>query len=132
MLDIINDLPTMCDRQITIDLDELKDKRRGKMDERVYISIPFPRLQFRDRNGTEASYNFDPTGIEFALNITTKEFIERLEKVNPSVDGVGRYLKRYHSVRALLSVKYDVEKDEGIITITRYGHLIHLQNFSLK
>jgi hypothetical protein len=128
----INDLLTIHDRQITIDLDELKDKRRGKMNDPVYISIPFPRLQFWDRNGAEASFNNDPTGIEFALNITTKEFIKRLEKVNPTVDGVGRNLKRYHVVLVLLSVDYDAEKDEGIITITRYGHLIHLQNFSLK
>ena len=132
MLDLINDLPTIRDRQITIDLDELKDKRLGKMNEPVYISIPFPHLQFGDRNGAGASDNIDPSGIEFALNITTKEFIERLEKVNPTVDGVGRNLKRYHVVIALLSVEYDVEKDEGIITITRYGRLIHLQNFSLK
>lgn len=126
------DLPTIHDRQITIDLDELKDKRRGKMNEPVYISIPFPRLQFRDRNGAEASFNIDPTGIEFALNITTKEFIKRLEKVNPTVDGVGQNLKRYRVVIALLSVEYDVEKDEGIVTITRYGRLVHLQNFSLE
>lgn len=132
MLDIINALPTIHERQITIDLDELKDKRRGKMNEPVYISIPFPRLQFWDRNGAEASFNNDPTGIEFALNITTEEFIERLEKVNPSVDGVGRNLKRYRVVLVLLSVEYDVEKDEAIITITCYGRLIHLQNFSLK
>ena len=126
------DLRTIHDRQITIDLDELKDKRRGKMNEPVYISIPFPRLQFRDRNGAEASFNIDPTGIEFALNITTKEFIKRLEKVNPTVDGVGQNLKRYRVVIALLSVEYDVEKDEGIVTITRYGRLVHLQNFSLE
>lgn len=132
MLDLINDLPTIHDRHISIDLDVLKDKRRDKMNEPVYISIPFPRLQFWDRNGVEAPSNIDPTGIEFALNITTKEFIERLEEVNPSVDGVARNLKHYHVVPVLLSVEYDVEKDEGIITITCYGRLIHLQNFSIR
>lgn len=132
MIGLINDLPTIRDRQISIDLDVLKDSRRGKMNEPLHISIPFPRLQFGDRNSVEAPLNFDPTGIEFALTITTKEFIERLEKVNPSVDGIGRNLKRYHVVIVLLSIDYDVEKDEGIISITRYGRLIHLQNFSLK
>ena len=129
--DLINDLPTIYNRQITIDLDELKDIRRSKMNEPVYISIPFPRHQFFDRKIVEEPFNIDPTGIEFALNITTKEFIERLEKVNPSIDGVGQNLKRYSVVLVLLSVEYDAEKDEGIITITRYGRLIHLQNFSL-
>ena len=132
MLDLINDLPTIHDRQIAIDLDVLKDRRRGKMNEPVYISIPFPRLQFWDRNGVEAPLNTCPTGIEFALNITTKKFIERLEKVNPPVDRVGQNLERYHVVLVLLNVEYDVEKDEGIISITCYGRLIHLQNFSLK
>lgn len=132
MLDHINDIPTILDQQITIDLDELKANRRGKMNEPIYISIPFPRLQFWDRNIVNPSLNIDPTGIEFALNITTKEFIKRLEKVNPTADGVSRNLKRYHVVHVLLSVEYDVEKDEGIITITRYGRLVHLQNFSLR
>lgn len=132
MHDLINDLPTIHDRQIAIDLDVLKDMRRGKMNEPVYISIPFPRLQFWDRNGVEAPLNTCPTGIEFALNITTKKFIEMLEKAIPSDDRVGQNLKHYHAALVLLNVDYDVEKDEGIITITGYGRLIHLQNFSLK
>lgn len=128
----INDLPTIRGREITIDLDELKNARKGKMIEPVHISIPFPKLLFWDRKGVDASFNLDPTGVEFALNITTKEFIERLERLQPRDNEVDRLLGHDHVVDVLLNVDYDAEKDEGIISIKCNDRLIHLQNFSLK
>lgn len=127
----INDLPTITDQKITIDLDELKDKRRGKMDERVRISLPFPKVSFWDRSGAAASFNDDPSGLEFSLTITTKQFIGRLERIAPRDNELDRILGHNHVVELFLSIDYDKEKDEGIVTIKCGGRLIHLQNFSV-
>lgn len=128
----INDLPTVHDRVITIDLDELENNRRGKLDERVYISIPLPRLKFWDGHGVGASHGINPTGLEFALNITTKKFISLLKNCPPRVDCWDREFGRKHVVDVLLNVDYDAEKDEGIISIKCNDRLIHLQNFSVN
>lgn len=127
----INDLPTIRDREITIDLDELKNARKGKMDEPIRISIPFPRLQFWDRKGVGASYSDNPSGLEFPLTITTKQFIEKLKRLQPRVNEVDQLLGHDHVVDVLLNVDYDAEKDEGIISIKCNDRLIHLQNFSV-
>lgn len=128
----INDLPTIRDREITIDLDELKNARKGKMDEPVRISIPFPKLLFWDRKGVGASFSVIPSGLDFALNITTKQFIGRLERLQPRDNEVDRLLGHNHVVDVLLNVDYDTEKDEGIISIKCNDRLIHLQNFSVN
>lgn len=128
----INDLPTVHDRVITIDLEELENKRRGKLDERVYISIPLPRLQFWDRKGVGASYAVTPSGLEFALNITTKKFISLLKNCPPRDDHWEREFGHKHVVDVLLNVDYDAENDEGIISIKCNDRLIHLQNFSVN
>lgn len=127
----INDLPTIRDREITIDLDELKNARKGKMDKPVRISIPFPKLLFWDRKGVGASYSFNPSGLDFALNITTKQFIEKLERLQPRDNEVDRLLGHNHVVDVLLNVDYDAEKDEGIISIKCNDRLIHIQDFSV-
>jgi len=127
----INDLPTVHDRVITIDLDELKNKRQDKMDEHVRISIPLPKLLFWDRTGVGASYSINPSGLDFALNITTKQFIGKLERLQPRANEVDRICGHNHVVDVLLSVDYDAEKDEGIVSIKCNDRLIHLQNFSV-
>ena len=127
----INDLPTVHDRVITIDLDELKDKRQGKMDEHVRIHIPLPSLLFWDRTNVGASYSVNPSGLDFALNITTKQFIGKMERLQPRVSEVGRICGHNHVVDILLNVDYDAEKDEGIVSIMCDDRLIHLQNFSV-
>lgn len=128
----INDLPSIRDREITIDLDELKNARKDKMNEPVRISIPFPNLLFWDRKSVSASFSNNPSGLEFALNITTKQFIGKLERLQPRDNEVDRLLGHNHVVDVLLNVDYDAEKDEGIISIECNDRLIHLQNFSVK
>ena len=128
----INDLPTVHDRVITIDLEELENKRRGKLDEWVYISIPLPRLKFWDGRGVGASHGVNPSGLEFALNITTKKFISLLKNCPPRDDYWDREFGHKHVVDVLLNVDYDAEKDEGIISIKCNVRLIHLQNFSVN
>lgn len=127
----INDLPTIRDLEITIDLDELKNARKGKMDECVRISIPFPKLLFWDRKGVNASFSVNPSGLEFTLNITTKQFIGKLERLQPRDNEVDQLLGHNHVVDVLLNVDYDAEKDEGIISIKCNDRLIHLQCFSV-
>ena len=127
----INDLPTVRDREITIDLDELKNARKDKMDEPVFISIPLPKLLFWDRKGVGASFNNNPSGLEFPLNITTKQFIRKLERLQPRDNAVDRLLGDNHVVDVLLNVDYDAEKDEGIISIKCNDRTIHLQIFSV-
>lgn len=128
----INDLPTVHDRVITIDLEELENNRRGKLDERVRISIPLPRLKFWDGHGVGASHGVNPSGLEFALNITTKKFISLLKNCPPRDDYWDREFGHNHVVDVLLNVDYDAEKDEGIISIKCNDRLIHLQNFSVN
>lgn len=65
------------------------------------------------------------------LIITTKQFIRKLERLQPRVNEVDRLLGHNHVVNILLNVDYDAEKDEGVVSIKCNDRLIHLQVFSV-